>query len=124
MPEFLHFSKYRFLVFSILICFASSSISAQTTISGKVIDADNKEMLPYVNIGIKHKNIGTVSTKNGSYSILIPAQDEDDTLTFSMVGYNEFNLPLRNIILRDPQIIQLKARHLTLEPARVTVKLV
>ena len=124
MPEILHFSKYRFLIFCVLNCFASSSTSAQTTISGKVMDGDNKEMLPYVNIGIKHKNIGTVSAKNGSYSILIPTQNQDDTLTFSMVGYNEFTLPLRNIISPDPQTIQLKARHLTLEPARVTVKLV
>ncbi|HTI92847.1 MAG TPA: alpha/beta hydrolase-fold protein, partial [Puia sp.] len=124
MSEILHFSKYRFLILSVLIYFASSSTSAQTTISGKVIDAGNKEMLPYVNIGIKHKNIGTVSAKNGSYSILIPTQNQDDTLTFSMVGYNEFNLPLRNIISTDPQTIKLEARHLALEPARVTVKLV
>ncbi|HRP57084.1 carboxypeptidase-like regulatory domain-containing protein [Agriterribacter sp.] len=74
----------------------------QTVIRGVVYDAETKAPLSYVNIGIKNKNIGTVSRANGTFSIEIPAQNEVDTLTFSMVGIRKRQLPDLHKSARQP----------------------
>ena len=71
--------------------------NAQVTLSGTLLDAERKQPLPYVNIGIKARNIGTTSRTDGSFSIRIPAENGQDTLTFSLVGYEELNLPISSI---------------------------
>lgn len=60
--------------------------SAQVTVSGVVTASGGQSALPFVNIGIKGKNIGTMSQPEGMFSLVIPASHENDTLTFSMVG--------------------------------------
>lgn len=52
-----------------------------------MIDAATSEPLPYVNIGIIYRNIGTATDTDGRFDISIPAHFIDDTLTFSLVGY-------------------------------------
>lgn len=56
-----------------------------------------KEALPFVNIGIRHKNIGTVSSESGKFSINIPEQNLKDTITFSSVGYRELSIAIEQI---------------------------
>jgi len=76
-----------------LIGFDFSALS-QTKIEGEVVDSGNGEPLAYVNIGIKQKDVGIASLRNGSFSISIPSEYQTDTLTFSMVGYHELNVPI------------------------------
>lgn len=65
---------------------------SQRHIAGRVTDAATREALPYVNIGVRNKNIGTVTNDSGKFSLDLPQQYANDTLTFSMVGYKERNL--------------------------------
>lgn len=67
---------------------------AQTSIRGTVRDSVTNEVLPYVNIGIRHKSIGCITQKDGSFDIVIPQEAKTDTLTFSMVGYYDYKLPI------------------------------
>lgn len=77
------------------ICFmAGYAASGQTTVKGTVIDARSKKALPYVNIGISHKNTGTISHWDGTFTMSIPEQFKNDTLTFSMVGYTPIRIPV------------------------------
>jgi len=92
---------------------------AQTTLTGKVI-SENQEALPFVNIGIRKKNIGTSSLPDGTFSIAIPPQNENDTLTFSMVGYSELNLPIKDIIALNQHTFQLKFKTTSLTTLVVT----
>lgn len=96
----------------VLICFITVILSnyyalSQTTIAGYVVDAGDSTPLEYVNIGIKQKNIGTSSLKTGFFSILIPAENQNDTLTFSTVGYNEQNILIRQVDSDKELTIQL-----------------
>jgi len=56
-------------------------------ISGKVTDEKTSEPLPYVNIGIKDKSVGTFSDSNGAYRLELPRGDYD--LVISYVGYEK-----------------------------------
>ncbi|MES2764178.1 MAG: alpha/beta hydrolase-fold protein [Bacteroidota bacterium] len=99
----------KYLSFIVLFIGISVSTIAQTQLTGVIVDKDKQTALPYVNIGIRHKNIGTVSLLNGNFSIQIPQQNNNDTLTFFMIGYEELKLPIANISTNQKvQLIQKK----------------
>lgn len=70
---------------------------AQVQLNGIVVNARTKEPLPFVNIGIKQKNTGTVSDENGLFSITIPEQYSNDSLTFLIIGFNNLSIPINTI---------------------------
>src|ERR1700744_3206795 len=82
---------------TLTILFGFNSAIAQTTIHGLVRDAANNESLPYVNIGIKHTAVGCITQKDGSFTIVIPQELKDDSLTFSMVGYRDKAITINKI---------------------------
>lgn len=75
-----------FMLF-LLVSLSSSSLLAQTVVSGVITDADTKETLVGVNVLVKGKVIGTISDLSGKYSLSVN-QEPPFTLVFSMVGYN------------------------------------
>ncbi|MCI1189072.1 carboxypeptidase-like regulatory domain-containing protein [Hymenobacter sp. DH14] len=58
-------------------------------LTGRVQAQATKAAIPFVNIGIRGKNVGTIADENGGFSLRIPAQLAHDTLTFSAVGFQE-----------------------------------
>ena len=56
------------------------------TVSGNITDTNSGETLPYANIVVTDKQLGTVSNKFGFYSITLT--EGTYTLTFNYVGYN------------------------------------
>ena len=62
-------------------------------ISGTVIDQDNDEGLPGVNVVEKGTSNGTVTNVNGAYTLEVA---EDATLVFSSVGYSSQEVPVGN----------------------------
>lgn len=75
-----------------------------------MLDAADHRGLSFVNIGIKHKNIGTSSLKDGKFSIQIPSQHDQDTLLFSLVGYFELYIPISSLIGNKQNKIELKIK--------------
>jgi len=62
-------------------------------ITGKVIDANSNEGIPYANVAVKNMaSIGTVASKDGSFILEVPS--DTITLLASSVGYrlNEYKL--------------------------------
>jgi predicted alpha/beta superfamily hydrolase len=106
----------------ILILTINNHIFSQTQITGKVIDTNDKSPLAYVNIGIKEKNTGTISKEDGSFSIDVPSEYQSRSLTFSIVGYYESNLSIRDLISNGNVVIQLKEKPTQLEEVVVTGK--
>jgi hypothetical protein len=76
--------KYLSLLF--LALFSLSTLSAQT-LQGTLKDSKTGETLPFVNIGIVKKDIGTVSNENGAFKLVVPEGHSKDTLRISMIGY-------------------------------------
>jgi len=54
---------------------------------GTVKDSETKKPIPYVNIGIVKKNIGTVSDSEGKFDLKFPMTLENDTIKLSSIGY-------------------------------------
>jgi hypothetical protein len=54
---------------------------------GKVLSSDTKSAIGFVNIGIIGKNVGTVSDKFGDFTIELDNVYNNDSIRFSMIGY-------------------------------------
>lgn len=67
------------------VIFFSSSLMAQTTISGKVTDASNGDALIGVSIQVQGTTKGTLTNLDGEYRMEVPADAE--VLLFSYTGY-------------------------------------
>jgi hypothetical protein len=66
-------------------------------ISGKVIETKSRKPIPFVNIGIIEKNVGTLSDPDGSFEINFPLQYAHDSLIFSSIGFAKKKIPISEI---------------------------
>ena len=56
-------------------------------LNGGVYNKRTNEPIPFVNIYIKNKNIGTISNSNGIFIFKIPLENSNDSVFFSSIGY-------------------------------------
>lgn len=89
---------------------------------GNVIDSLNTTPMPYVNIGIVGKNIGTVSDSSGYFKIMLDSKYDADTLRFSMVGYARKDFlvsDFRKLKNSDPMKVWLKPQAIVLDEVTI-----
>jgi CubicO group peptidase (beta-lactamase class C family) len=103
-----------------LLC--TSLLSAQTRLSGKVVDRTGRQGIPYANLGIPGSPVGTISNADGTFSLTIPDKYRGDTLVFSALGYGRRSVPL--VSLRKPEglTVALSPRVTALEAVTVTAR--
>jgi hypothetical protein len=77
------FNKAGLLLIELII---SQSVFSQSQ-KGIVLSSENNTAIGYVNIGIIGRNIGTVSDKSGNFIINLDNDYNNDSLRFSMIGY-------------------------------------
>ena len=80
----LHFIFKRFIAFVVLIA-TFQVVTAQISVTGKVIDQSSGTPIPNVSITVKGSNRGTNSDASGAYKLSL--QTGDAILLFSSTGY-------------------------------------
>ena len=60
------------LISCIVFLFAFHQVEGQTMLSSQVIDATTGKSIPYVNVGVVKKGIGTVTDENGFFEFKLP----------------------------------------------------
>src|SRR5687768_16073049 len=105
----------------LLLSLVGSSYPAatQTQFTGNVVNSNSFRPLAYVNIGIAYKNIGTTTLADGSFSIIIPEENLIDTLTFSIVGYYDVKLPIKEFHNKENKTIPLREKSTVLNEVTV-----
>jgi len=78
----------------LLLCafFLTIGVSAQHTVNGTVLSAEEEEALIGVNILVKGTDSGTITDIDGSYQVEAPSPS--DTLVVSYVGYKTLEVPI------------------------------
>jgi hypothetical protein len=89
------------LVWAMLMALA---MQGQTTVIARVVDAADRQPLPYATVAIQGTTRGTITNREGWFSL--PVEGPRDSLRFSFVGYRTLVLPF-NIAL-DGQDIRLE----------------
>ncbi|MBS1487925.1 MAG: carboxypeptidase-like regulatory domain-containing protein [Bacteroidetes bacterium] len=89
---------------------SASVVSAQKiTVSGKVIDSETKEPLPFASLGIIGKPIGVIANEQGEFDFHIPVDYRNDFLSVSMLGYQPHEVPVWSVTTDQPVVIELQA---------------
>jgi hypothetical protein len=63
-------------------------------VEGRVLSGKTKSGIGFVNVGIIGRNIGTVSDGSGSFRINIENKYDNDSIRFSMIGYESKTIPV------------------------------
>jgi len=101
------------------------------TFRGRVVDVDEKNILPYSSISILRSNIGTVSNLDGEFVLKIPDSMRQDTIVVSCLGYRKYWKPISEIldekytIYLQPTSVQLKEIKVTaINPQEILHKII
>lgn len=104
-----------------LLMLFTTSLKAQkfTTVKGKVINAQTKEPLPFVNIVFVGKNIGTITDYNGEF--LLESQWASNKVE---AAYTGFSSSVKKIIIGKTNTVnfELKSESVDIEEVIVTSK--
>ena len=97
--------------FSILaILYFSFFVSFSQNFSGQIIDVESGKPIPYVNIGIIGKTVGTASDANGFFKIELINKFDNDTLGISCIGYVSKKYQIRNLKdeVKNPEKVKIE----------------
>lgn len=102
------------LTFLLIILLVLPAFS-QVEINGTVKDAATGAPLPYINIGIKGGNKGTISQADGTFSLNITEPlHHYDSLSFSALGYKEMSFFIPDLFEEPIEIL--------LQPASIPIQ--
>ena len=76
----------------LLLILGSGLYGQKTVVSGKIIDSESLEPVPYANIGFQHSPVGIISENDGSF--YLSTAKPTDTLLVSSVGYELVRMPI------------------------------
>lgn len=109
------------IILLLLLSTAQIAFSQSIIITGQVTNIQGKP-IPWVNIGIRNKNIGTISDGAGKFSISIPEQHKAESLTFSSVGFEEKTFAVLTLRQRSPLMIELRLKVAELAEVKISNK--
>lgn len=78
-----------------LLAADTSDIFKIKYITGKIIDDETSEPLPFATIALKNSGKGTVSNNNGDFGLKITHDLVNDTLSISYLGYLGREIPVQ-----------------------------
>jgi len=101
--------QYTFLVLILTFCysaalFARSPKAQQLRVSGTVTSLMTGEALTGVNVLVKGKGVGTITDREGKYSVEVPS--DNAILVFSFIGYTTEEVELNGNMEVDMQLAE------------------
>jgi hypothetical protein len=98
-------------LFLCLVLFNGFGVFGQNlTVSSKAVDKDTREPLPFASVGIKGKPIGTITNLQGEFDFHFPQQYKNDMFVISMLGYQNYEVPVWSIVeSKDTEIMLTKS---------------
>lgn len=102
----------------LLVAFAGQA--QRITISGKAVDKETKEPLPFASIGIKGKSIGTITNLQGDFDFHIPRELQNDLFSINMLGYKTYEAPVWTLLNVSPLIIEVEKSTLVLDEVLIS----
>lgn len=101
--------------------FNIASYSQENIVSGVVKDIETNDPIPYANIGVLNADIGTVSDKDGKFTLKIPHETNlNQQLTFTYIGYANHEFSISSLLNKNNNI---KLKKSTTELKEVVVSL-
>ncbi|MDA3952687.1 MAG: carboxypeptidase-like regulatory domain-containing protein [Bacteroidales bacterium] len=96
--------RKRNLLSTLSILFLTSNPGELLQINGIIYKRESGESLPFANISLLGKSVGTVSNDNGKFNLKISINNILDTLVISYIGYKNSNIPVNQLSLNENKI--------------------
>ncbi|WP_121665298.1 carboxypeptidase-like regulatory domain-containing protein [Mesonia aquimarina] len=87
-------TSHSILLFAFIVCIVSIKGFAQS-VTGTLIDEKTKTTIPFANVQIG-KNYGVITNQEGKFNINIRDFSENDSLTFSSLGYEKKSIAIKD----------------------------
>jgi hypothetical protein len=113
-------NKRDFYVIAVLVLL-SSQIYGQLQ-KGIVLSTETNSGIGFVSIGIIGKNIGTVADEKGNFTINIDPGFDNDSLKFSMIGYEPVTFSVKQFKVLPEKKIYLKPLVYNLKEVRISAR--
>jgi hypothetical protein len=111
----------RLLLLSTFFIFFNFYLNAQE-LRGIVTNKKTGQPIPYVNIGVVGRNIGTVSDANGHYTLAVDTALDSDTLKASCIGYASYSVKVSQFRHQKGNDLQLEERIIELKEVVIRPK--
>lgn len=108
----------RYLLIPLL--FLIQSLQAQTTFSGKLIDSETNEPIPFASVGSKQTKIAVLTNEKGEFKLSLQKVIESDSIQFFAIGYFEYTVSIKE--LDHTKQFKLKTNAVSLEEVQVSAK--
>lgn len=108
------------LLLVILVVLGQATAAGAQSVQGHVADAATGQAVPFVNIGVVGKDLGTVANEQGAYQLPFREALANDTVRVSSIGYRARLLTLR--ALQAQPNVALTAADVTLGEVQVQAK--
>jgi len=109
----------RILTIILFVLLATSAVAQNINVSGKVIDHETKEPMPFASVYIKGKTIGTITNLQGEFDFHIPDEYRNEILVISMLGYSNFESPVWSLISTTSVTLELNVSPIVLQEVLV-----
>jgi len=86
----------EFYILVLIQLFRFQSFSQEIQMNATIIDAQNKQPIEFVNIGILNKNQGTITNPKGQFNLTLPQKFETDSLTISHINYYSISILVKS----------------------------
>lgn len=108
-------------ILSTFLCFSLQAQQRNIKLNGIVVDVNN-ETIPYAAVGIISKSIGTATTEDGTFSLLISRNELNDILEVSSLGFETFKIKVQDFLNSSDKKIIIKEAVMALDEIIITNK--
>ena len=98
-----------------------SEPTAKNKLRGIIRDRKSNLPLPYVNIGILSKDVGTTTNSKGEFELPLMETNTNDTLRASMVGYEPVVIYLKDVFAKQKSVLNIRLRERTDELKEIII---
>lgn len=105
--------KYTILLFLVGFVYTIHS-QKNIKLNGLVVD-ENNEPIPYAAVGIPSKSIGTATTEDGDFYLLVSQKNLSDILEVSSIGFETFKIKVQDFINQKEKKIVIKEAVMSLD---------
>lgn len=106
------------MLFVFFVLLVTHSLGQPPVVTGKIIDRNTDETLPYASISLSGNKGGTISNRDGNFTLGVSELDQCDSVIISYLGYR--NMVLKPSQLEADMIVYLEAVVLELNEISVS----
>lgn len=97
----------RYIVFGFIYLAICSYASGQT-VKVKILDGNNGEAIPYATLQIEGKNVRTIASREGEFTLTVDGYNRSDQIKFSSLGYETKTTDIQQLISASLNVVKLK----------------